>query len=92
MDWRNAHKLTWCVARHYLLSYMPEFDLYFLPPSVTVEGMSMLDDNIAFTLMALNVTALDPEPPVQAEQLETALLCQVHWRYGDLDVLQSCGG
>ena len=30
---------------------MPEFDLHFLPGSVTVNGTSMLDDVIAFALM-----------------------------------------
>ena len=31
---------------------MPEFDLHFLPNSVTVNATSMLDDVIAFSLMA----------------------------------------
>jgi transglutaminase-like putative cysteine protease len=30
---------------------MPEFDLYFLPPSVSVTADSMLDDTVAFSLM-----------------------------------------
>mmetsp|Transcript_96030 Transcript_96030/g.176474 ORF Transcript_96030/g.176474 Transcript_96030/m.176474 type:complete len:364 (-) Transcript_96030:3-1094(-) len=49
----------------YLLQHMPSFDLQFLPPSVTVEGFSMLDDNIAFALMAWNASGLLPKPPLQ---------------------------
>lgn len=65
MNWTSAKTLTWCVAKHFLLTQMPEFDLYFLPGSVSVEGTSMLDDNIAFSLMALNMSALSPQPPLK---------------------------
>lgn len=44
--------LRWCLARQWLLEHMPSFDLHFLPPSVTANGTSMLDDQIAFALMA----------------------------------------
>eukprot|EP00697_Spironema_sp_BW2_P009572 gnl/Spiro4/24526_TR12160_c0_g1_i1.p1 gnl/Spiro4/24526_TR12160_c0_g1~~gnl/Spiro4/24526_TR12160_c0_g1_i1.p1 ORF type:complete len:448 (+),score=35.16 gnl/Spiro4/24526_TR12160_c0_g1_i1:40-1383(+) len=44
--------LTYCVAKAWLLDHMPEFDKNFLPPSVSVLYHSMLDDNIAFALMA----------------------------------------
>ena len=59
VDWRAAVRtsslgapLTWCVARAWLLDHMPEFDKRFLPPSITVNGTSMLDDQLAFALMA----------------------------------------
>ena len=49
--------VTFCVAKQWLLSHMPEFDKHFMPPSVTVgSGQSMFDDNIAFTLMAVNAS------------------------------------
>lgn len=35
-----------------MIDHMPEWDKHFLPPSVTVTGASMFDDNIAFALMA----------------------------------------
>merc|ERR1740117_1394461 len=44
--------LTYCVAKQWLLEHMPEFDKSFLPPSVSVHGASMFDDNIVFALMA----------------------------------------
>jgi len=40
----------------YLLPRMPKFDQQYLPPSVTVDGASMFDDNIAFALMANNAS------------------------------------
>ena len=59
VDWRAAVRtsplgapLTWCIARAWLLDHMPEFDKRFLPPSITVNGSSMLDDQLAFALMA----------------------------------------
>ena len=52
VDWRAATHVTFCVAKSYLLERMPAFDLQFLPASVTVNGTSMLDDNVAFALMA----------------------------------------
>ncbi|CAE7368511.1 unnamed protein product [Symbiodinium microadriaticum] len=62
--WQTARELDWCVARQFLLSHMPEFDLHFLPGSVSVDGESMLDDNIAFALMAWNASNLSPRPPM----------------------------
>eukprot|EP00929_Paragymnodinium_shiwhaense_P075772 TRINITY_DN38784_c0_g2_i1.p1 TRINITY_DN38784_c0_g2~~TRINITY_DN38784_c0_g2_i1.p1 ORF type:complete len:453 (+),score=65.79 TRINITY_DN38784_c0_g2_i1:75-1433(+) len=69
VDWRLAifkddNELTWCIAKQFLLEHMPEFDLHYLPGPVSVQGTSMLDDNIAFTLMALNMSALSPRPPL----------------------------
>ena len=59
VDWRAAVRtsalgapLTWCLARAWLLDHMPEFDKRFLPPSITVTGSSMLDDQLAFAVMA----------------------------------------
>ena len=56
VDWRKsvsrAQSLDWCTAKAWLLEHMPEFDLHFLPNSVTVNATSMLDDVIAFSLMA----------------------------------------
>eukprot|EP00750_Incisomonas_marina_P027163 INCI6147.7.p1 GENE.INCI6147.7~~INCI6147.7.p1 ORF type:complete len:364 (-),score=43.10 INCI6147.7:294-1385(-) len=43
---------------------MPEFDKYFMPPSVTVEGNSMFDDNIAFALMADNASGYAADIPL----------------------------
>ena len=34
---------------------MPDFDKVYMPPSVSVDGDSMFDDQIAFALMAENV-------------------------------------
>lgn len=58
-------ELSWCSARQYLLSHMPSFDLQFLPGAVSVEGTSMLDDNLAFALMAWNASSLWPRPPME---------------------------
>ena len=44
--------MTYCVAKQYLLDHMPEHDKHFMPPSVSIDGGSMFDDNIAFALMA----------------------------------------
>ena len=53
VDWRDSSsKLTYCLAKSWLISHMPEWDKHFLPPSVSVAGASMFDDNIAFALMA----------------------------------------
>lgn len=65
VDWRLASDLSWCSCKHFLLNHMPAFDLDFLPPAVTVEGDSMLDDTIAFALMAWNASMLTPRPPVR---------------------------
>eukprot|EP00939_MAST-03C_sp_MAST-3C-sp1_P001401 g1401.t1 len=61
---RNPGVLTWCVAMQWLLDHMPEFDKYFLPPSVSVNGRSLLDDNIAFALMAENVSSFSQSIPL----------------------------
>lgn len=58
-------ELSWCSARQYLLSHMPSFDLQFLLGAVSVEGTSMLDDNLAFALMAWNASSLWPRPPLE---------------------------
>lgn len=63
--WQTARSLTWCSAMDYLLTHMPAFDLNFLPGAVSVEGESMLDDNVAFSLMAWNASMLDPKPPIE---------------------------
>ena len=63
-NWRNATELTFCVAKSYLLERMPAFDLQFLPPSVTVNGSSMLDDNCAFALMARKQFAFAARVPI----------------------------
>jgi len=47
-----ATPLRVCLARQWLLEHMPPFDLHYLPPSVTANGTSMLDDHIAFAVMA----------------------------------------
>lgn len=64
VDWSKAAELDWCVAMDFLLQHMPAFDLQFLPGSVTVEGTSMLDDNVAFALMAWNASRMSPKPPL----------------------------
>lgn len=65
VHWRDAEDFTWCAAEHFLLSHMPSFDMDFLPPAVAVEGASMLDDTIAFSLMAWNASQLFPKPPIK---------------------------
>ena len=75
--------MSWCSARQFLLSHMPSFDLQFLPGprwkapkgtvavtgAVSVEGASMLDDNIAFALMAARWNSHGPpalqNPPIR---------------------------
>ena len=56
--------VTFCTAKQWLLDHMPEFDKHYLPPSVTVKGASMFDDNIAFSLMAMNASAWTSNIPV----------------------------
>ena len=59
--------MTFCVAKQWLLSHMPEFDKHFMPPSVSVgSGQSMFDDNIAFTLMAVNASKFAQTLPLCA--------------------------
>lgn len=57
-------ELTFCVAKQYLLQRMPSFDQHYLPPAVTVHGKNMLDDNIAFALMANNASAFSRKLPL----------------------------
>ncbi len=57
VDWRadvarGVSALSFCTSKLWLLEHMPEFDLSFLPGSVSVNGTSMLEDHIAFALMA----------------------------------------
>ena len=56
VSWRTALEsngpLDFCTAKAWLLDHMPPFDLHFLPGSITANASSMLDDNIAFSLMA----------------------------------------
>ena len=62
-DWRAIAKsspaaaLTYCVAKAWLLEHMPTFDLHFLPGSVVVNSTSMLEDVVAFALMADHAAA-----------------------------------
>lgn len=55
----NSSQLTFCGAKDWLLQHMPDFDLNYLPPSVSVTGLSMLDDTAAFATMADNLTSFD---------------------------------
>lgn len=57
-------KLTWCTAKQYLLDHMPAFDKNFMPPSVSVDGDSMFDDQIAFALMANNASKFSSQIPL----------------------------
>jgi len=57
VDWRadvlrGDGSLTFCSSKAWLLEHMPEFDLHYLPGSVTVNATSMLEDVVAFALMA----------------------------------------
>ena len=69
VSWRSAvssgsSSLTYCLCKQWLLEHMPEFDLHFLPNAMTVNGTSMLDDVIAFTLMADKAAAYSPTIPL----------------------------
>ncbi|GAB5368300.1 hypothetical protein AAMO2058_001307500 [Amorphochlora amoebiformis] len=55
--------IGFCESKEWLLRHMPKFDLNYLPPSVSIEGTSMLDDNIAFFLMAQNASKFSPDIP-----------------------------
>ena len=63
-DRQGGDELTWCVAKEYLLNHMPEFDKHYMPPSVSVDGNSMFDDNIAFALMASNASKFSRKIPL----------------------------
>lgn len=59
LEGRHADRdgaLTFCVSHAWLLEHMPSWDAQFLPPSVVANGSSMLEDNIAFALMADRAT------------------------------------
>ena len=60
----SSDRLTFCLAKQFLASHMPEFDKNFLPPSVSVAYGSMLDDNIAFSLMAYNSSRFAARVPL----------------------------
>eukprot|EP00747_Dinoflagellata_sp_TGD_P197810 gnl/TRDRNA2_/TRDRNA2_69628_c0_seq1.p1 gnl/TRDRNA2_/TRDRNA2_69628_c0~~gnl/TRDRNA2_/TRDRNA2_69628_c0_seq1.p1 ORF type:complete len:440 (+),score=49.53 gnl/TRDRNA2_/TRDRNA2_69628_c0_seq1:56-1375(+) len=64
VDWHSSTSLTYCVALQYSLEQMPSFDKAFLPPAVSMDGTSMLDDNIAFALMAWQASPVRPRPPL----------------------------
>lgn len=51
----------------WLLDRMPEFDKAYLPPSVSLKYGSMLDDNIAFSLMAFAVAPWSSRIPTSAK-------------------------
>ena len=67
VDWRGATELTFCTCKSWLLSHMPEFDLHYLPGSVSVNGTSMLDDTIAFALMADRAAPWSASIPMDAK-------------------------
>ena len=67
VDWRKADKLSFCTSKAWLLDHMPAFDLHFLPGSVSVNGTSMLDDTIAFALMADRAAPWSPSIPIEAK-------------------------
>ena len=81
----RGNELTWCIAKNFLLNHMPEFDKQFLPPAVSVTGDSMLDDQIAFALMANNASKFMKNIPL-AVQLSYILPyagyheARVNWR------------
>ena len=70
VDWRRearttlSNSLTYCTAKAWLLEHMPEFDLHFLPNGVAVNSSSMLDDVIAFALMADAAAPWAPNIPL----------------------------
>lgn len=69
VSWRSAiqsqkNELDFCVCKAWLLEHMPAFDLHFLPNGVAVNATSMLDDVIAFALMADAAAAYSPTIPL----------------------------
>lgn len=64
VDWRTATELSFCVGKAYLLERMPKFDLDGLPPSVSVPGSSMLDDNVAFSILAQRASPFTQSLPL----------------------------
>eukprot|EP00965_Chrysotila_dentata_P125870 4159952-Pleurochrysis_carterae.AAC.2 len=57
--------MSYCIALHWLLEHMPSFDLHFLPPSIVQNGTSMLEDNIAFALMADHAAPWSSQLPLE---------------------------
>eukprot|EP01060_Flectonema_neradi_P010198 TRINITY_DN1731_c0_g1_i2.p1 TRINITY_DN1731_c0_g1~~TRINITY_DN1731_c0_g1_i2.p1 ORF type:complete len:420 (+),score=94.45 TRINITY_DN1731_c0_g1_i2:71-1261(+) len=45
-------ELSYCAAKNWTLQHMPTKDTIYLPGSVSVQGDSMLDDSIIFSMMA----------------------------------------
>jgi len=80
-----AQANPFCFGKAWLLSRMPPFDRSYLPPSVSIEGTSMLDDNLAFYLMAERAAAFTekvPKPLKLAYTLPYASYheARVNWR------------
>lgn len=61
----GSDDLDFCTAKAWLLEHMPSFDLDYLPPSISVNVTSMLDDVAAFAVMADKVMSSFQVPLVQ---------------------------
>ena len=61
---KESSALTYCVGKSWLLEHMPSFDMHFLPNGVSVNATSMLDDVLAFALMADAAAAFSPTIPL----------------------------
>ena len=66
VDWRAAVRaadagsaLDFCTAKAWLVDHMPAFDLHYLPPSVSINVTSMLDDVAAFAVMADSIVTFN---------------------------------
>eukprot|EP01059_Diplonema_ambulator_P023079 TRINITY_DN38483_c0_g1_i1.p1 TRINITY_DN38483_c0_g1~~TRINITY_DN38483_c0_g1_i1.p1 ORF type:complete len:411 (+),score=127.34 TRINITY_DN38483_c0_g1_i1:179-1234(+) len=59
-----ADELSFCVAKEWMLNHLPEKDLYYLPPAVSVTGASMLDDTLAFAMMADKASPYSKQTPL----------------------------
>ena len=69
VSWRiavegSSNALSYCLCKEWLLEHMPSFDLHFLPNGISVNSTSMLDDVIAFALMADAAAAFSPTIPL----------------------------
>lgn len=73
-----ADELTWCTAKQFLIDHMPQFDKDYMPPSVSIDGNSMFDDNIAFTLMANNASAFASKIPLHLRLAYTLPYASYH--------------
>jgi len=49
---QNSNVLQRSVNETIFMQHMPKHDKLFMPPSVSIDGGSMFDDNIAFAMMA----------------------------------------